>query len=44
MKGVTGHTWKSSFSDIKLKIKELFKDYSYLVDSFDKFIFKLNQI
>lgn len=37
MKGVTGHTWKSSFSDIKLKIKELFKDYSYLVDSFDKY-------
>lgn len=37
MKGITGHTWKSSFSDIKLKIKELFKDYSYLVDSFDKY-------
>ena len=37
MNGVTGHTWKSSFSDIKLKIKELFKDYSYLVDSFDKY-------
>lgn len=37
MKGVTGHTWKSSFSEIKLKIKELFKDYSYLVDSFDKY-------
>ena len=37
MKGVTGHTWKSSFSDIKLKIKELFKDYSYLVDNFDKY-------
>lgn len=37
MEGITGHTWKSSFSDIKLKIKELFKDYSYLVDSFDKY-------
>lgn len=37
MKGITGHTWKSSFSDIKLKIKELFKDCSYLVDSFDKY-------
>ena len=37
MKGITGHTWKSSFSEIKLKIKELFKDYSYLVDSFDKY-------
>lgn len=37
MKGITGHTWKSSFSDIKLKIKELFKDYSYLADSFDKY-------
>lgn len=37
MKGVTGHTWKSSFSEIKLKIKELFKDYSYLVDNFDKY-------
>ena len=37
MKGITGHNWKSSFSDIKLKIKELFKDYSYLVDSLNKY-------
>ena len=37
MKGITGNTWKESFSEIKVKIKELFKDFSYLVESLDKY-------
>ena len=37
MKGITGNTWKDSFSEIKVKIKELFKDFTYLVESLDKY-------
>ncbi len=37
MKGITGLSWKESFSEIKLKVKELFRDYSSLVDKFDKY-------
>ncbi|MGY0393833.1 AAA family ATPase [Fusobacterium sp. SYSU M8A802] len=37
MKGLTGQTWKDSFCEIKLKIKELFKDYRNLVKSLDKY-------
>ena len=37
MKGITGLSWKESFNEIKLKVKELFRDYSSLVDKFDKY-------
>ena len=37
MKGITGNTWKDSFSEIKVKIKELFKNFTYLVESLDKY-------
>ena len=37
MKGITGNTWNDSFSEIKVKIKELFKDFTYLVESLDKY-------
>ena len=37
MKGITGQTWEDTLLEIKLKIKELFKDFSNLVESLDKY-------
>lgn len=43
MKGITGLNWNDSFNEIKLKVKDLFKDQSNLVkylDSYDKIDFE----
>lgn len=37
MKGLSGQNWQDSFSEIKVKIKELFKNYTYLQDNIDKY-------
>lgn len=37
MKGIGGLTWKVSFNSIKSKIKELFREYIFLIDSLDKY-------
>ena len=43
MKGITGLNWNDSFNEIKLKVKDLFKDQSNLVkylDNYDKIDFE----
>ena len=37
MKGIGGLTWEVSFNSIKSKIKELFREYIFLIDSLDKY-------
>ena len=37
MKGIGGLNWEVSFNSIKSKIKELFREYIFLIDSLDKY-------
>ena len=37
MKGIGGLNWEVAFNGIKSKIKELFREYIFLTDSFDKY-------
>ena len=37
MKGIGGLNWEVTFNGIKSKIKELFREYIFLTDSFDKY-------